>query len=186
MIVLPGRPTSSILALSVLLPIAAIFYFACVSPFLGLYAGREGRVEQRVRLAQRYDALARQLPALRDAERNWRDRSGGELLLSGSSDALAAAALQSMLKDMTADAGADLRSSESLPAASAESFRKIGVRIVFAGNLKALVEVLRRIEVARPILSAGDIDIRNVSDEEHGGQDPGLSVTLDVYGFRAA
>jgi general secretion pathway protein M len=182
-IALPGRPASSILALSLLLPVAAIVYFACVSPLLGLYGGQEGRVEERVKLAQRYDALARELPALRNAERNWRDRSGGELLLSGSSDALAAAALQSMLKDLAADAGADLRSSESLPPAATESFRKIGVRIVFAGDLKALAEVLRRIETARPILTAGDFDIHNAGDDEGGGQ---LSVTLDVYGFRGA
>ncbi len=183
MTALPGRPASSILALSLFLPLAAIFYFACVSPLLELYGGREGRVEERVKLAQRYDALLRELPALRSAEKNWRDRSGGELLLSGSSDALAAAALQSMLKDLAADAGADLRSSESLPPAATDGFRKIGVRIVFGGDLKALAEVLRRIEIARPILSAGDFDIHDAGGEGDGGQ---LSITLDVYGFRAA
>lgn len=185
MIALADGLRGRILALSLLALLPAMFALVCVPPVLGLYEARQDRVEERVQLAQRYRALAGALPALRKAEKTWRDRSGGDLLLAGSSDALAAAALQSALKDMADDAGAELSSSQSLPTRAADNFRRIGIRIVLTGNLESLVGVLRQIETARPLLSAGDFDIDAASGEPDDRQDPNLSVTLDVYGFRA-
>jgi hypothetical protein len=70
----------------------------------------------------------------------------------------------------------------------------VGIRVAFSGDLKLVTAVLRGVETSRPVLSVGDFSLRSGgaasaadSDDDtasagDGGQ---LSVTLDVYGFRA-
>ncbi|HJT44101.1 MAG TPA: type II secretion system protein GspM [Rhizomicrobium sp.] len=190
---LPGGFAGQMLALAIALAGAAGFYLLLISPVLGVYGARAELLERRMALAQRYEALAYELPTLREADKKWRDRSGGELLLAGNSDALAAAALQTEMKGLVEDAGAKLTSSEVLDSAAEGNFRRVGVRVVFSGDLKLITEVLRGLETSRPVLSVEDFSFHaglgaaaddSEEDSDTGG-DGTLAVTLDVYGFRA-
>jgi hypothetical protein len=149
-------------------------------------------------MASRYEALSRQLSSLRVSDKQWRDRSGGELLLNGSSDAIASAALQTVIKTLVEDAGAKLSSSEVLETTADGGFRRVGIRVVFSGDLKLVTEVLRGVETSRPVLSVGDFSLHGGAsgggDSDDSDEDTAaapavggdaLSVTLDVYGFRA-
>ena len=111
-------------------------------------------------MARRYQALARDLPALRAADQKWRDQAGGELLLDGSSDAVAAASLQTVVKALVEEAGGKLSSSEVLVPTSEDNFRRVGIRVMFSGDLKLVTAVLRGMETSRPILSVGDFSLR--------------------------
>ena len=201
---LPEGPAGQVLALAVAALGAAIFYLLIVSPVLGFYSDGQDALDERLAMAARYESLAHQLPALRAADKKWRDQEGGELLLEGSSDAIASAALQTVIKGLVEDAGAKLTSSEVLQPATNGGFRRVGLRVVFSGDLKLVTAVLRGVETSRPILSVGDFSLRNGggggaggaaasedSDDDStaaapAGDGSALSVTLDVYGFRAA
>jgi len=193
---LPEGAAGQVLALLIAALGAAVFYLLIISPVLDFYGEREDSLDQRLAMARRYEALAQQLPALRAADKKWRDREGGELLLDGSSDALASASLQAAMKSLVEEAGAKLSSSEVLQPATDGSFRRVGIRVVFSGDLKLVTTVLRGVETSRPILSVGDFSLRvgggaanaAESDDESAsvGDGGALSVTLDVYGFRAA
>jgi len=193
---LPEGVAGQALALAIVALGAVVFYLVIVSPVLAFYGEREDLLDQRLAMAGRYEALAQQLPALRAADKKWRDQEGGELLLEGSSDAIASAALQAAMKSLVEEAGAKLSSSEVLQPATDGSFRRVGIRVVFSGDLKLVTAVLRGVEISRPILSVGDFSLRmgggaaNAADSDDesasGGEGGALSVTLDVYGFRAA
>jgi general secretion pathway protein M len=197
---LPEGARGQVLAVAVAFLGLGLVYLLVVSPVLGFYNDRAEQLDRRVTMASRYEALARQLPALKAGDKQWRDRSGGEMLLDGTSDALASAALQTVIKGLVDDAGAKLSSSEILAPADEGGFRRVGIRVVFSGDLKLVTAVLHGVETSRPILSVGDFSLHggsaagggesSDSDEDAspaaGGGDGALSVTLDVYGFRAA
>lgn len=190
---LPEGIKGQMLALLFAALMAAVFYVLVVSPVLGFYGDKQELLDQRVALAQRYQTLAHQLPGLREADRKWRDQEGGELLLEGSSDALACAALQAALKGLVEEAGASLSSSEVLQPTTEGRFRRVGVRVAFSGDLKLVTAVLKGIQTSRPILAVGDFSLQTGSggsadpdrEEAQTEDDGSLSVTLDVYGFRA-
>jgi general secretion pathway protein M len=188
---LPEGPQGQALALVVAALAVVVLYLLVISPVLAFYGEREDQLDRRLAMAGRYEVLARELPALRAADRTWRDQEGGELLLEGSSDAIASAALQAVMKKLVEDAGARLSSSEVLQPAANGNFRRVGIRVAFSGDLKLVTAVLRGVETSRPVLSVGDFSLRSgnaaVSGNENAaaGDSGPLSVTLDVYGFRA-
>ena len=111
---LPEGAKGQALALAIAALGAIVLYLLIVSPVLAFYGEGEDLLDQRLAMAGRYEALARELPALRAADKKWRDQEGGELLLEGSSDALASAALQAAMKSLVEDAGAKLEDRKSV------------------------------------------------------------------------
>jgi hypothetical protein len=185
---LPEGPAGQVLAIAILGAIAAGFYLLIVAPALDFYAGRTERLQQRTALAERYQRLAAELPSLQAADRQWRDESGGELLLEGQSDAVASAALQAEMKSLVEEAGAKLSSAEVLTAQEEGRFRRVGLRVVFSGDFKLVTTVFRGMETARPKLYVGDFDLHagaGSSDEDSDDAGGKLGVTMDIYGFRA-
>ncbi len=140
---LPEGPTGRSLALAIAVLAVVLVYFAVVSPVMAFYQDRADDLERRAGMAQRYAALAHDLPALRAADKRWRDKVGGELLLDGDSDAVASASLQAAMKSLVEDAGARLLSAEVLPATAEGNFRRVGLRVVISGDLKLVTAVLR-------------------------------------------
>ena len=194
---LPEGKAGQVLALAILASGAAMFYLAILSPVLDFYGEREDLINQRAAMAARYEMLARELPALRAADKKWLDQSGGELLLDGSSDAIASATLQAAMKSLVEEAGAKLSSSEVLQASANGNFRRVGVRVAFSGDLKLVTSVLHGVETSRPVLSVGDFSLQAGGSTAGGGDSDDenapaaadgdtMAVTLDVYGFRAA
>jgi len=185
---LPEGPAGQALAIAILVAIAAGFYLLIAAPTLDFYADRTERLQQRTALAERYKRLAAELPSLRAADKQWRDASGGELLVEGQGDAVASAALQAEMKSLVEEAGAKLSSAEVLTAQNEGRFRRVGLRVVFSGDFKLVAAVFRGMETARPKLYVGDFDLHAgagaaASDED--SDDAGLAVTMDIYGFRA-
>jgi hypothetical protein len=186
---LPTGPTGRALAVAITLLGVAIFYFLVISPILGYYEDQAAIVERRTELAERSRSLAQQLPELRTADKKWRDQFGGDILLTGQSDAEASAAIQGMMKQNVEDAGSKLASAEVLPEKTEGDFRRVGIRVTFEGDLKLVSAVLKNIEIAHPVLVAGDFDMHSGTSQDDssttGAGSEGLTVTLDVYGFRA-
>lgn len=100
--------------------------------------------------------------------------------MAGATDALAAADLQSTLKDLVETGGATLESAQTLPPEALANYRRVGVRVSFSGGLELLTTVLLGVETAKPVLSVGSLEI-NSSDEETGED---LAIAMDVYGYR--
>lgn len=181
---LPDGPRGRALAAGILVLIVVAVYMMIVSPLVDLYDARADRLQSRVDLAQRLAISARDLPRLRaSAEQLEKDPSKGTVLLTGGSPAVAAAQLQTTVKEIVENSGAHLISSEILAAEAVESFQRVGLHVSFAGDLSLLTSVLRGIETSHPAMFIDNVEIRSSAN---AGEDSGaLAIAFDVYGFRA-
>ncbi len=176
---LPEGARGKFLAVSIGVLIFCAFYVGLVAPLLGFYEASAQTLHDRRAVLARYERAAADLPRLRDASAN-KAESGSALLFTGTTEALAAAELQSTLKDLVEAGGATLESAQTLPPETLGNFRRVGVRVSFSGGLDLLTTVLLGVETAKPVLSIGGLELDS-SDEETGED---LTVAMDVYGFR--
>jgi hypothetical protein len=184
-----GRP-GQLWALILLLIAVAGVYFLVVTPLVDLYAGRQSVLENRRTLLPRLKVAAQELPELRTRVTELRAGVGTRrLTLDGSSDAVAAANLQSRIEELAASVGAMISSTESLPAEVRGGYRRIGLRYVLNGPYDTLVKLLARLEAATPPLVVDNLHIHGrLRAERRGGNaaaTTGLDAGLDVYGYRA-
>ena len=103
------------LAVGLTLLVLAVVWLGAAAPLQAWYADRAETLMQRQALLQRMQALAASLPALRSAASKATNGAASEnMLLEGSSDAVAAADLQEMVQRMAGAAGASLAAVETL------------------------------------------------------------------------
>jgi hypothetical protein len=163
-------------------------YFLVVTPLVDLYAERQAVLENRRMLLPRLQVVAEELPGLRMKVSELRATVGTrKVTLDGSSDAVAAANLQSRIEELAASVGAMISSTESLPAEMRGGYRRIGLRYVLNGPYETLVKLLARLEAATPPLVVDNLHIHGVLRARRGGvaTTTGLDAGLDVYGYRA-
>jgi general secretion pathway protein M len=175
------------MAVGLLAAIPAAIWFAAGLPLWRVYASRQShlaetadQLRQLERIAAGRPRLAAHLAALQDASKRT------VLLLPGQSDALAAADLQTLLKDILTQAGGVIGSVESLPAIQRGEFRKVAVRLVLTGDQTMLAEAFQAIGAARPRLFVDNLTIRSSAATANRIADkwPPLNITFDVYGYR--
>jgi general secretion pathway protein M len=173
------------LAFGITLLAVALAWFAVAAPVRGWYVERAEQLEGRRMLVQRMAVIATTLPALR---RQAEAGSGGgpapSDLLAGDTDAIAGAALQEQIQAMAARAGANLSSAETLPAAQAGAFRRIGLRISLSASWPMLVRLLESIEQATPRMLVDDLQVHGPRIALRQVAEPPLNAELTVFGFR--
>lgn len=117
-------------------------------------------------------------------------QAGIALYLTGESDILAGAALQTKISNLIGTHGGNVSSLQPLDTETIEhNLRKIGLRIQFSAKNQPMVAVLRGIESASPFLFIDNLDIQSRLTPAMEGpelDDPALSVSFDVYGYMAA
>jgi hypothetical protein len=175
------------LALAIGVLLLGAIHFTVIAPLFSYYEITAQRLAERQELVQRYQNAARDLPRLRAAAAQAQTQPpDADLLLVGSTDAVAAAALQSALKVLVELEGAKLNSAEMLPPESGDNvLRRVGVRIAFTGDLTLLATVLEGVETTRPFLSVGSLDVRTADDLNEEDEDHTLAIAMDVYGFHS-
>ena len=184
MIALPEGRAGRLLALGIGGVLAGAIYLAAVAPLAALYERRNATLEDRQAFLARVEAASKALPALRAEVERWRARTpDGSFLLAGASDAIAAASLQSILKDAVERHGAKLGSAEILPAETGERYNRVRVRVGFSADLAALTAILRDVEGSQQALFVENFDIRR-GDGVRGGDEAALTVSLEIYGLR--
>jgi general secretion pathway protein M len=164
-------------------------YFLIVAPLVDLYAERQSVLENRRMLLPRLKVAAEELPGLRAKVSELRTAvDKRKVTLEGSSDAVAAANLQSRIEQLATSVGAQISSTESLPPEVRGGYRRIGLRYVLNGPYETLVKLLARLEVATPPLVVDNLHIRGrLRGPRRAGaaQTSDLDAGLDVYGYRA-
>ena len=77
-----------------------------------------------------------------------------------STEALASAEVQEVIKKAIVDAGGQLSSTQALPVKTKDSFSLITVSVRMTGNSEVLRSVLYRLETATPLIVVNQLDIR--------------------------
>lgn len=107
---------------------------------------------------------------------------------TSSTEALASAELQNIVKTAVADAGGQLTSTQGLPGKLSDGFLRVAVKVRMTGTTEALVGVLHTIESAVPVLLVDQLDInpvRGVRNRKTNKIDPSdqLNVSFEVISF---
>ena len=161
-------------------------YVLIAVPLLDLYTEREVAIEARRTLLPRLNAAVGELPVLRARAAELRAASTiRKITLEGASDAIAAAALQGHIEELTAAAGASIGSTEGLPTETRGAYRRIGLRLVLSGPYETLVALFAKLQVATPPLVIDNVQIRGLQRRAGVPQPLALDAGFDVYGFRA-
>jgi general secretion pathway protein M len=181
---LPTGRRGKILALGFAVLAAGAVWAGVVDPVLGWHAERAEALAQRQAAARRMAQIARSLPEL-EQQAAAAATSGPPpgAVLQGTTDAVAGAALQQLVRDMATGAGAVLSSTETLPAEQAGTFRRIGLRIAFSAPWPVLVRLLLAVEQATPMMLVDDLQVRGPRLQV-GPSDPALETSLVVLAFR--
>lgn len=157
MTALPTGRAGQALAAGLLVLALAAMWLGVAAPALDWYAARSATLANRQALAARMAALIAAAPALQAAAQ---PADPAHALLAGATDAIAEAALQQLVQDMTAQAGASLTSAEALPAAVAGGYRRLGLRVSVNGPWPVLVALFSAIERGSPRMLIDDLQLQ--------------------------
>jgi general secretion pathway protein M len=174
-------------ALAVVIAVASIslFWLGITAPLMTWYADRAGALASLQQRAAHMRAAVATIPALRQVVAAKPSGDTPEVLLSGSNDALAAAALQEHVQRLANAAGAALSSAEVLVPTKTGHYRQIGLRISIQAPYSSLIRLLTMFEQGPPRMFVDDLTIQSPTYDLNL---PMLEVTrsesLVVYAFR--
>ncbi len=180
---LPSGRDGKLLAVGIAVVALGVVWLILIGPLIGWYADREQALQQRTEYAGRMAAIAAQYPAVRAAARAAQQQAAPtDMILSGDSDPIAGAALESLIDGLTHDASATLISTEALPATQDGGFRRIGLHVTARASWARLIALLAAIERAEPRMSISNLQIQA---GPLGGPEQLLDMSLSVTAFRA-
>lgn len=177
------------LAVGLLLLVIAVVIFALLVPLIttGLAYHEEKndlmfRLQRQQTIAGRAGHVAEELESIKQQieEKGY--------FSSSSTEALASAELQNIVKTAVADAGGQLTSTQGLPGKMEGDFFRIAVKVRMTADMDALVNVLNTLETAVPILIVDQLDInpmRGIRNRATNKIDPSgqLNVSFEVVSF---
>jgi type II secretory pathway component PulM len=180
-----GRPGQA-LAMGCGVMALLLIWLAAISPVWSWYADRQAMLEQRRALLVRMQRLAASLPAAREASAHREDGAEeASAMLPGTTDALAAAALQEAVQKMATAAGANLTAVETLPAATDDRWHKVSLRISLNAPWPVLVELMHAVERGQSRIFVGDVRFHSPVVVTHPASLP-IQASMVLYGFRPA
>ena len=161
-----------------------VLWTAVAAPLLGWHAERTEQLAERRLMLAHMEQMVATLPTLRqEAGRAGSHVPPATAMLRGATDAIAGAALQSMLQDMTATAGATLTSSEALPGEQQGGFRRIALRVAVRGDWPELIALLRAVDESPLRLLVANLELHATAQQQQAGPAP-IEATFVVRGFR--
>jgi general secretion pathway protein M len=195
----PRAPSlDCVLAWGLALAVPTLLILAIGLPWWQQRAELNAQIEKNRDQLSRYQSLVATLPALRaELEREQANEDFKAFYYDAQTPALAGARLQSEVQDMIRAAGARPISTQVLPASTDEQPPKVLIRTQLQGTTDELLDVLYRIEAARPFLFVDQMSVRSTSPrarpqprragrvinrayDRSVGQ---LTVRLDVFGY---
>jgi hypothetical protein len=176
--------SASLRPFAALAGIAMLIFAAVLLPAYALFAAQSDAAAQaqqelaalRARIAA-HPALQTQLEALA-AEEN---EAGA--MLNGTNSALAAAAMQSLVKELVERHSGQLRSAQTLGSSSANGLEKIQVEYELSLPLGSLKSATYELETKAPYLFLDNVEIRPELYATAGAP-PNLHVLWTVHGYR--
>jgi hypothetical protein len=186
---LPTGARGKVLALGIAFMAAAIVWLGAIAPLQRWYDDRADQLQRQEAVAQRMEALVATLPALRRAA--GLVRSGGSdddvtaILVTGSSDAVAAATLQERIDALAVAAGVQIGSHEILQGQPEDDLRRIAVRLSFRAPFRSVVGLLVAFGRSPTAMTASEITLRGPGETGHDPELP-TDATLTVASYRSA
>lgn len=180
---LPEGRRGQILAIALTLTLLATLWFGLAAPVIGWYHERAQELAQRQSLLRHMQVLAETLPSLEHAPTA--GQASPPALLPGTTDALAAAAMQNTVQAMATTVGVELTSMETLPAEARGRYRRIGLRVSLNAPWPVLIELVRAAGEGQPGMLVDDLQLRSAAVQTRTAATP-VSASFTLLAFRAA
>jgi len=175
-------------AVALLLGALAAVYVAIAHPLLGEFRRNEEAIAGTVQMLARFQDVTVMRAGIEAQLNELRQREAqAGYILTGSTDALAAAELQDRIKMVVRESGGVVRSVQALPPEDEGSFRRIAVRLQMTTTTESFFNVVYSLETMLPALFVDNIDVQSRSAKpaaDKPATDPVLTVNLDLYGYR--
>jgi len=167
------------LAIALLALVVVIVVGAIAVPVWTVNASYRDDIEQLQSRLQRLRAVAASDGELRPRYEQYKatQRAAGHFLRS-STDAVAAAELQGVLKNLASANGAQVLSTQILPAIAEDQFVRVALRARLRGTLTDIVNTLHTIETNDVFLFLDNVSVRDSTDRRRAL--PGNSVQFEV------
>lgn len=180
---LPDGRRGQILATALTVMVLLALCLGVAAPLIGWYQAGAETLAQRNALLRHMQALADTLPALEHAPAA--AKTAAPALLSGATDALAAAAMQSAVQAMAARSGVELTSMETLPAEARGAFRRIALRVSLTASWPVVIELLRAAGQGQPGMLVDDVQLRVAPVQSRGAAAPPIGASFTLLAFRS-
>jgi hypothetical protein len=170
--------------------VSALVIFLLVLAIGALFEWAEGDTTDSLRQLAVYQAEIDERPGVETRlKQAVGQASTSPGLLQASSTALAQAALESALKDIAKQSGADVRSSEILPASRSQDFEAVAVQSDLSVPMSRLRDLIYAIETRTPYFFIDHTNIvaqQNWEPDSNTAKDPTLEVRWTVTAYRWA
>lgn len=157
-----------LLALVILALVTGIIFILTAAPLISLnahYLDRIDRLEQRLQILQRKVATGDDLRS-RHAQLK-QLLANNRHYLKSTTEALAAADLQGIVKRISRSSGTEVLSTQTLPGIKELGFSGVTLKVRMRGKLKELVRIFHNLETGQPYLFIDNVSIR--SRVQHSG-----------------
>ena len=182
-------PLISRLAALLLLATAILAaYTFLIEPMVIGYTETDRQIEEMREQLARFERAAATRPVLAQQMRDFevQQKSRG-YFLSGTTDALAAASLQSRVHELVTEKGGMLESVEPMPGVEEQGLMHITLHVQMTGTSETLFDVLYALESGNPILFVDDLNIQNRNDvsgeSDVGSATDALTIAFDLSGY---
>lgn len=182
----PGGLQGRVLAVVLLLILALLVYLGFVRPYTGLLHGLQQEIVQLGERLARYQSVASAQQAVDKGLRLLqRDPQLTTSFLSQKTEALASAELQQLVKRLVRESGGQLVSTQTVTAQESGDFDAVTVKVVMRGSSETLHQLLRKLELGKPLLIVDGLSIRNMRRYTRPGQEAAerLTVNFDLTGY---
>lgn len=179
---LPQGKRGQFNAVGLLVLLLFVVYKVALQPAWNSYAGLLEQIEDSRSELQRYQAIAAELPTLRNAYHRTRSqRPLAPYLLQGNNRALAGASLQRQLQDAVSSNGGRILSSRTLEPVSQGELERIALNARFQIGMKGLQKVIYTTQNSTPFLRISQL---NITARRRGRGTTMLDVRLTLHGLR--
>ena len=177
-----------LLALGLLGVCMAAVWFGAIAPLADHYNHKRAAVRDARLLLARYKTIADYGQQVAKFVATTEARNDEAAFLSGPSEAIAVANLQSHLKSIAASSGASFRSASSLPSKVDDNLKLAGVQIALSGSLPSIHKTIHLIETGKPYLFMlrAQLVPLGARSRNKNRLPVELNAQLDVYGVFAA
>jgi hypothetical protein len=175
------RRERSLIALAIVVGVGLLGYLYVFEPIQEWRQAGTDLIPTREAVLERRRLLAAQRPTITAEidKANARIDAMGPRWLKGPTAPLAASELQTMVKGLAEQAGAEMRSERILPVVERAGLQEVPIEITVASGLREAVRLLYDLEHTTKILTVQDVKVRVVAV----GQARDLLTTFTVSGY---
>lgn len=169
-------------ALAMLLLCSAVFLPVnyVLLPLIEIFAARLDEVKELQQTAQRFEATARQIPALQNVANSLPSRMEQSLLSVGDRNA-GANVLTEIVRGLLSAAETEIRTIQPLEQTKVEDLTRFGLRVEFLASNEMLIRVLEQLERNVPLLFVENLVVSSIDNTANRK----MTVRIDLSAYAA-